>query len=819
VSGNFATPVVSNSVTYDVTAPVFSSVSPVTATTVNNANVGYTLSETILSGTVTFTHTSGGVDELSPHVVNLTGAELNSGVFNGNLNNAPTLLDNAVYSISFDGVDEAGNIANTVLESDILYEFIDSLAIDRVVIESLADTVHPWDSVSLRVKYFNELGDEIENNVLSPVWTVGGVLERQIGIYTVLDTGSLWAKVSISGKTDSISSYSAPWVLPVLTTDSIIILPHGKGKIKGPFSEKGTVTIQPHDSIVSGITGEGVYIEATMPLDSISLTGNGNVYGGASGFDYLAQQSEYWKVVGSPIYTWIGNDNVTPKFEIVSPMDSMYKNTSFAIGYNLDDNLSNTTATFEWLEVGSSTINRTDKINTSSLNNEFSLDSVNLPQFGFVWRIVYSDGSFKDTTAWQSPAILSAKESMKEVLLKDSYNLLSFPFVTESSNILTLLEKSLGAYGKDSWRAFVMRDSIFIEIDELEGLDHFSIGESFWLYQRNQKDLVLCENVVFPGVDSTKWVLAPGWNAVSIPFASSIPFSWIENSNNLDSIGGPYFWKGDVQSWMGPVNLDSLHPWQGYLVKNKSLDTIVMNVPAFSTSKKSTARIINRDQSLVSFNLVGMGEEDHFITVGNGSVAKSNVKPPNPNNGIQLTVESNLLEKIVTEDDFSMQLLAKKLLANKRYQLQIDKKILALGKELMIIDEKNNTWHASDFDFVAGQEEVRSFRVVVNNGESNQAIIEGLQDKLPSKINSSWSVLDESFAVNVFIPIEKRDIDINIKSITADGKIINKLVSEKIDGGVYRYNFSYDQLKSNAGVYWIHIDIDNVWKDSYFFSR
>jgi hypothetical protein len=214
-----------------------------------------------------------------------------------------------------------------------------------------------------------------------------------------------------------------------------------------------------------------------------------------------------------------------------------------------------------------------------------------------------------------------------------------------------------------------------------------------------------------------------------------------------------------------------------------------------------------------------MGEEDHFITVGNGSVAKSNVKPPNPNNGIQLTVESNLLEKIVTEDDFSMQLLAKKLLANKRYQLQIDKKILALGKELMIIDEKNNTWHAGNFDFVAGQEEVRSFRVVVNNGESNQAIIEGLQDKLPSKINSSWSVLDESFAVNVFIPIEKRDIDINIKSITADGKIINKLVSEKIDGGVYRYNFSYDQLKSNAGVYWIHIDIDNVWKDSYFFSR
>jgi methionine-rich copper-binding protein CopC len=111
------------SLTYDGTAPAFSSVSPSSSSSVSNANVGYTLSEAIASGTVTFTRTGGSADGNSPRVVNLTGAELNSGVRSvGALTNAPNLVNGTVYTISFDGQDAAGNSATTVDVTNVTFD-------------------------------------------------------------------------------------------------------------------------------------------------------------------------------------------------------------------------------------------------------------------------------------------------------------------------------------------------------------------------------------------------------------------------------------------------------------------------------------------------------------------------------------------------------------------------------------------------------------------------------------------------------------------------------------------------------------------------
>ena len=122
-AGNSASTVSSTGVTFDNTAPVISSVSPSSNSAVTNVNVRYTLSEAIASGTVTFTRTSGTADRNSPHVVSLTGSELNAGTFSvGALTNAPTLVDGSVYTISFDGVDGAGNAATTVNSTEVTYD-------------------------------------------------------------------------------------------------------------------------------------------------------------------------------------------------------------------------------------------------------------------------------------------------------------------------------------------------------------------------------------------------------------------------------------------------------------------------------------------------------------------------------------------------------------------------------------------------------------------------------------------------------------------------------------------------------------------------
>jgi hypothetical protein len=120
--GNSAPTVTSTSVIYDSSAPVFSNVSPATSATINSANVGYTLSEDLDYGSVTFTQTGGSADASSPHFVSLTGAELKAGSFSGDLINAPTLVDGSIYSVSFDGTDAGGNSALTVTSTSVTYD-------------------------------------------------------------------------------------------------------------------------------------------------------------------------------------------------------------------------------------------------------------------------------------------------------------------------------------------------------------------------------------------------------------------------------------------------------------------------------------------------------------------------------------------------------------------------------------------------------------------------------------------------------------------------------------------------------------------------
>ena len=105
----------------DTTAPSFSSLSPSSSSAVTTTDVGYTLSEDIASGTVTYTRT-GGKHDGTVHTVNLAGTELNSGTRNyAALTNAPTLVIGTIYTIAFNGTDAAGNSATEVSVTGIRF--------------------------------------------------------------------------------------------------------------------------------------------------------------------------------------------------------------------------------------------------------------------------------------------------------------------------------------------------------------------------------------------------------------------------------------------------------------------------------------------------------------------------------------------------------------------------------------------------------------------------------------------------------------------------------------------------------------------------
>ncbi|SVB22974.1 uncharacterized protein METZ01_LOCUS175828, partial [marine metagenome] len=122
--------------TPDITAPTISSVSLSSNSHVNHTKVSYTLSEAAASGTITWIRTGGSADSNSPHAQALAGDELNTGAHTDiTLTNNPTLVDGAIYTISFDAKDAAGNVATTVSANNVTYDVSPSTITNMSIID------------------------------------------------------------------------------------------------------------------------------------------------------------------------------------------------------------------------------------------------------------------------------------------------------------------------------------------------------------------------------------------------------------------------------------------------------------------------------------------------------------------------------------------------------------------------------------------------------------------------------------------------------------------------------------------------------------
>ncbi len=132
-AANAATTVSATSVTYDTTAPAFSSVLPASSTSINSitssSDVSYTLSEAITSGTIVFTRT-GGTTDGTTHTCTLKGTALNSGAHNNldlsdttnGCTSAQSLVNGTIYTVNFDATDAAGNTATQVSRTSVTYD-------------------------------------------------------------------------------------------------------------------------------------------------------------------------------------------------------------------------------------------------------------------------------------------------------------------------------------------------------------------------------------------------------------------------------------------------------------------------------------------------------------------------------------------------------------------------------------------------------------------------------------------------------------------------------------------------------------------------
>ncbi len=126
---------------FDNTDPVFSATYPDTSSFINHKNLGWTLSENLESGTITFVRTNGPGTTVSAA---LNGNELLQGLIPaGEINNTNSLglIDQTTYTIQFAGVDTAGNAGLTEVDG-VFYDITDpSAALTYTHEYASADTV------------------------------------------------------------------------------------------------------------------------------------------------------------------------------------------------------------------------------------------------------------------------------------------------------------------------------------------------------------------------------------------------------------------------------------------------------------------------------------------------------------------------------------------------------------------------------------------------------------------------------------------------------------------------------------------------------
>ena len=114
----------------DNTHPVFTSLSPDSSAFINHTLMGYSLSETVESGTITLTRRSGAPDNDSPHIIQLVDEELlGSQTYEDYAPTDPTnvlntLISGTLYDIAWSAIDSAGNtsLSDTYISTSVTYD-------------------------------------------------------------------------------------------------------------------------------------------------------------------------------------------------------------------------------------------------------------------------------------------------------------------------------------------------------------------------------------------------------------------------------------------------------------------------------------------------------------------------------------------------------------------------------------------------------------------------------------------------------------------------------------------------------------------------
>ena len=375
-AGNAATAVTATSVTYDFVAPVISATAPASSARVNNTQVSYTLSETVATGSITWTRTGGTADGGSPHVQALDGTELNIGAHNNiTLTNDPTLVNGTIYTMTFDATDAAGNVATTVTNTNITFDtsppvfsatapttgsYRNSTQVSYTLSENLASGSITWTRTSgtadggsphVQALTGTELNSGIHNNITltnNPTLVNGT-------IYTVDFNGiDLATNVASTVTATNVTFDTSPPVISATAPSSSTFV--NNTQVSYTLSEdasSGTITwtrtggtADPGSPRIQALTGTELNSGAH---NNITLTNNpalvsGTIYTMTFNVNDLAGNA-----ATTITNTNITFDNTLPVFSATAPASSSFINNT-QVSYTLSETIASGSIT--WTQTG-----------------------------------------------------------------------------------------------------------------------------------------------------------------------------------------------------------------------------------------------------------------------------------------------------------------------------------------------------------------------------------------------------------------------------------------------------------------------------------
>ena len=171
LAGNMSNEIFVENLNFDATPPIFEDFLPQPKSYVNTNSIGYWLSEDLKDGLITWTRIGGNNDSESPHLSKFLKWDLNLGSREyAPMLSGPNLVDGAIYAITVEGTDLAGNKSDPFIIDSITYDLTKPI-VDIMNPEDDGYINNPSiifnnfeDLKELNVQYINISGKEDKNS-------------------------------------------------------------------------------------------------------------------------------------------------------------------------------------------------------------------------------------------------------------------------------------------------------------------------------------------------------------------------------------------------------------------------------------------------------------------------------------------------------------------------------------------------------------------------------------------------------------------------------------------------------------------------------